>query len=239
MRAININVLSVVTLLGSMSAATGCRQEVESTDIRTSGVFPVIDVTADGSGSSRVEVRLKVGGRASNTYLELVGDDSLQVTAAGTTKVLDSSGGVAYAATFPTEAPGTFLISFMRGAADTSAPSTTVELPTPFTMALEAREVSRSTSDLAFTWSPSTGTGDMESTLFGSCINTVIEPIPDDGAAIISRDRIHPPDSRRSETCTVTLSLARRQSGQVDPAFTEGGTVTARQVRSATFTTMP
>ena len=43
----------------------GCRQEVESTDIRTSGVYPVVDVLAEGSGSSRVNVRLKVGGPVS------------------------------------------------------------------------------------------------------------------------------------------------------------------------------
>jgi hypothetical protein len=46
---------------------------VESTDIRTTGVYPVIDVTAEGSGTSRVLVKLKVGGINSNTYLDLTG----------------------------------------------------------------------------------------------------------------------------------------------------------------------
>jgi hypothetical protein len=145
------------SLLGVISLASGCRQVVESTDIRTSGIYPDVDVVADGSGSTEVRVRLKVGGPASNTFLDLVGDDHLRVTAGGVTKEMDGSG-VGYRATFPTEAAGAFVIAFMRGAADTSAPNTTVNLPAPFTLTLPARELSRATDDLTFTWAPTSGT---------------------------------------------------------------------------------
>jgi hypothetical protein len=219
--------------------AAGCRQEVESTDIRTSGIFPEVDVRADGNGSSRVQVRLKVGGAASNTFLELVGDDQLTATAENVTRPLDSSGGVSYATTFQTEAPGPFVISFLRGMDDVSAPATTVDLPTPFTVTLATRELSRATGDLTFTWTPAGGSGNIESILSGSCINLLVDTIPDDGTATITRDQIHASNPSATETCTVTLSLTRQQSGQVDPAFTEGGKVVARQVRAATFTSMP
>src|SRR4029079_5594762 len=116
--------LGVGSLILTAALAAGCRQRVESTDIRTSGIYPDIDVTADGSGTTRVQVRLKVGGPASNTFLALVGEDRLQVTADVRTKDMDVSG-VGYIATFPTDAAATFVIAFQRGAADTSAPSTT------------------------------------------------------------------------------------------------------------------
>jgi hypothetical protein len=232
--------LGFVSLLLSASLAAGCRQEVESTDIRTTGVYPVIDVTAEGSGTSRVLVKLKVGGLNSNTYLELTGPDRLTATGAGATKELDSSGGVSYAATFATEAAGPFVVSFIRGPEDDSAPNSTVDLPEPFSLALgSASELSRATGDLVFTWTPGPAAGVVDSSLYGSCIDTIIETIPDDGSATISHDRIHARDGASTESCTVTLTLARTDVGQVDPAFTEGGRVTASQVRTAAFTSAP
>jgi len=231
--------LGFVSLVLSASLAAGCRQEVESTDIRTTGVYPVIDVTAEGSGTSRVLVKLKVGGPASNTYLELVGPDRLTATGAGATKELDSSGGVSYAATFATEAAGPFVVSFIRGEEDDDAPNSTVNLPEPFTLTVETTELSRATGDLAFSWTPGPAGGVIDSSLYGSCIDTLIETIPDDGTGSISRDRIHARDGATTESCTVTLTLARTHVGQVDPAFTEGGRVTATQIRDRAFTSTP
>lgn len=226
------------TLVITTSLAAGCRQKVESTDIRTSGIYPDVDVIADGSGSTRVQVRLKVGGPVSNTFLDLVGDDRLQVTAGGVTKDMDGSG-VSYAATFPTEAAGSFVIALLRGADDTSAPSTTVNLPAPFTVSLAARELSRATDDLTFTWTPAGGSGDLDESLTGSCVDIILETIPDDGTATISRDRLQTSAGGAGDSCTVTLSLARSEAGQPDPAFTEGGSVTATQIRTTTFTSAP
>jgi hypothetical protein len=231
--------LGFVSLLLSASLAAGCRQEVESTDIRTTGVYPVIDVTAEGSGTSRVLVKLKVGGINSNTYLELIGPDRLTATGGGATKELDSTGSVSYAATFATEAAGPFVVSFMRGPEDISAPNSTVDLPEPFIISPLTTELSRATGDLVFTWTPGPAAGVIDSSLYGSCIDTIIETIPDDGTATISHDRIHARDGATTDSCSVTLTLARTDVGQVDPAFTEGGRVTASQIRSALFTSTP
>jgi hypothetical protein len=231
--------LGFVSLLLLASLAAGCRQEVESTDIRTTGVYPVIDVTAEGSGTSRVLVKLKVGGPNSNTYLELTGPDRLTATGAGATKELDSSGSVSYAATFATEAAGPFVVSFLRGPEDDNAPNSTVDLPEPYTLTVETTELSRATGDLVFSWTPALSGGVIDSSLYGTCIDTLIETIPDDGTGSISHDRIHARDGATTESCTVTLTLARTRVGQVDPAFTEGGRVTASQIRSRAFTSTP
>jgi hypothetical protein len=229
--------LGFLFLLLATSTAAGCRQMVESTDVRTSGVFPVIDVTADGSGSTRVQVKLKVEGRLSNTFLDLTGDDRLTATARGVTKDLDATSGTAYTATFPGETSGPIVIAFVRGPDDTNAPATTVNLPEPFSVNIPSGEVSRAGADLSFVWTPASGSGDLDASISGSCIDIVFLTTPDDGAATIARDQIHARTA--TDACTATLTLARTQSGEVDPAFTEGGDVTARQVRSGTFTTTP
>jgi len=167
----------------------------------------------------------------------IVKDGNL-VTAGGVTKEMDGTG-VSYVATFPTEAAGPFVIAFMRGAADTSAPSTTVNLPAPFALTLPARELSRATDDLTFNWAPTSGTGDIDESVAGSCVDLILETIPDDGTATISRDQLHTSPGGSGDSCTVTVSLARAQSGQPDPAFTEGGSVTASQLRSGRFTSKP
>ena len=70
----------MILCLGSLALA--CSDEsVESEDIRTTGIYPEIQVTATGNGSSLVRVRLKVGGSDSNTYLNLTGDDTLSASA--------------------------------------------------------------------------------------------------------------------------------------------------------------
>ena len=53
-----------------------------------------------------------------------------------------------------TEAAGPFVVSFIRGPEDDSAPNSTVDLPEPFTVTLPTTELSRATGDLMFTWTP-------------------------------------------------------------------------------------
>jgi hypothetical protein len=69
-----------LALIGVLLLAFGCTESVESEDVRTSGIYPEVMVTATGDGQSRVEVRMKVGGPSSNTYLDMTGDDKIEVT---------------------------------------------------------------------------------------------------------------------------------------------------------------
>ena len=79
--------ISVVAIsIAAALATAGCKQEVESTDIRTTGVYPVIDVTAEGTGTSRVPLRLAVAGAVRNSC------GSVPVTEAGVTKPAGTPG---------------------------------------------------------------------------------------------------------------------------------------------------
>jgi hypothetical protein len=225
-------------------ALVGCTETVESTDVRTSGVYPEIEVVADGSGNSVVTVELKVGGDDSNTYLELKGGDRLQATAAGQTKTLTKSGS-RYRATFDADGAGTeFEIAFLRGAEDDDAPSSIAVLPDPFTLSVDAAEASRSLGgDVPFRWDPFSDEPDDELEMYwyieGPCILDEDGETPDDGEGLIASDSIQTLMSNANQTCAVDLALSRRQEGELDRAFTEGGKIIATQRRNKTFISSP
>ena len=221
-------------------ALLGCSEteEVESTDVRTSGIYPEFTVTATGNGSSRVEARLKVGGDDSNTFLDLTGADTLEVTADGETKTLEGSGH-SYIATFDVDAAGTeFVFAFLRGDDDDSAPMSVVELPEPFEMEVTTAEVQRMVDDVEFTWEPE-GDGDIGLDVDGDCIFPETGATPDDGSHSVPPEDLEEPGDDDGDECTGTVQLTRSQRGSIDDAFTEGGEIVARHVRSDTFKSVP
>jgi hypothetical protein len=218
--------------------ALACTESVESTDIRTTGIYPEIEVVATGNGSSKVTVRLKTGGDNSNTFLDLRGDDKLEATVGDETKELDQSGN-SYIASFDTDEGGTeFTIAFTRGEEDDSAPESIVTLPEPFDMTIDATTASRADDDVPYSWEPA-GDDDMDWHLDGDCVQLASGHTPDDGMNTIAAGDIETFDSDKEKTCTVKLQLERAQGGTIDAAFTEGGSIVAKQVRSDSFTSAP
>jgi hypothetical protein len=227
---------STLVMMGWL--ALGCSESVESTDIRTTGIYPEITITADGSGSSEIEVALKVGGRNSNTYLQLRGDDELEVSAEGFSETFEGSGDI-YKATLPLDDPNTqFVIAFQRGDQDDSAPASIVSLPAPFEMMLGAPAASRATDEVTVTWDPA-GTGDLTWEYEGECVLSEDGNTPDDGETTFGLGEIRTFESDANESCTVDVLLARSRGGTIDPAFTDGGRIVARQVRSDSFLSVP
>jgi hypothetical protein len=227
-------IIAAVSLL-----AFGCSESVESNDVRTSGVYPEITVTANGNGNSTVSVRLKVGGSGSNTFLDLKGDDELTATVDDETKTLDGSGNT-YQATFDTDAEGTeFTIAFLRGDEDDDAPESTVTMPAPFDLMLDVTTAGRGADDVEVTWAPPVSGGQATWKLSGECIKLDTGSIPDDGAHTIEAGAIETFESDMDESCTATFEMTRSRNGTVDPAFTEGGRAVARHVRSQAFTSTP
>jgi hypothetical protein len=226
-------------LLPAALMALACTESVESTDVKTTGIYPEIEVVADGSGSSDVTVRLKVGGDDSNTFLGLKGEDTLEVSVDdGDPKTMDQSGNE-YRASFNVDAEGTaFTIAFLRGEDDDDAPASTVIMPAPFDMVVAVTEASRADDAVDYTWDP-VGDGNMATRLSGNCIYSLTDTTPDDGTSSIAAGEIEAPSSKMDDSCTLSLELTRSQSGDIDSAFTEGGSIVARHVRSDSFTSAP
>lgn len=218
--------------------AFACTESVESEDIRTTGIYPEIEVVATGNGKSKVTVALKTGGSSSNTFLELTGKDTLEVTVGDETKEMDKSGND-YIASFDTDEGGTeFIVALLRGDEDDSAPASTVTLPDPFDMTIDTTEASRADDAVPYSWEPAGG-GNIGWHLEGDCIKTDSGSTPDDGSNEIGAGDIDTFDSDKDKTCTVDLELDRAQKGTIDDAFTEGGSIVAKHVRSASFTSAP
>lgn len=215
----------------------GCTETVESTDVRTSGIYPEITVTATGNGNSTVTVRLKVGGNDSNTFLDLQAPDKLEVSVGDDTRGTEKSGNT-YSVTFPEDAPGTeFTVAFDRNG-DGDAPDSTVTLPEGFDLTVEDEEAVRPDGVVAYSWTPS-GDGDMNWGVEGECIFDATGTTPDDGAATVEAEDIDATSSAEEEECTVRLELQRIAGGDLDPAFTEGGEIRAIQLRRGTFISRP
>jgi hypothetical protein len=220
--------------------AFGCTESVESNDVRTSGVYPEIAVTATGNGSSQVRVRLKVGGSNSNTFLDMSGMDRLEATVGDDTKVLDETSSDTYTATFPTDAEGTeFTIAFLRGTGDDDAPASTVTMPAPFDLSLGATTAGRGADDVDVMWDPPVAGAQIAWKLSGECVKLDSGSVPDNGSHTIEAGTIETFESDMDKSCTVTFEMTRSKNGSVDPAFTEGGSVVARHVRSQGFTSTP
>jgi hypothetical protein len=217
----------------------GCTESVESEDIRTSGVYPEIMVTATGNGSSQVRVRLKVGGSNSNTFLDMTGQDRLEATVGDTTRRLDETSSDTYTASFPEDAEGTeFVISFLRGDADEDAPASVVTMPAPFDFSLSTTEASRADDDVELTWDPP-ASGQVSWSLNGDCVKLDSGSTPDDGTHTLESGSIDTFEDDMDESCTVNVELTRARSGTIDSAFTEGGSIVARHVRGSSFTSNP
>ncbi len=218
--------------------AFACSETVESTDVRTTGIYPEIDVVADGSGRSKVTVKLKVGGDDSNTFLDLTGKDTLEATVEDETKTLDQSD-KQYSASFDVDAEGTeFTVAFLRGGEDTDAPVSKVRLPAPFELDIATTEASRADDSVQYDWEPA-GDGAVAWSLSGDCIKLDSGTTPDDGTNVIAAGEIETFRSDEEESCTVDLEVTRTRTGSIDPAFTEGGRIRAKQIRGASFTSNP
>lgn len=221
--------------------ALGCTESVESTDVKTTGIYPEIEVVSNGNGKSKVTVWLKVGGDDSNTFLDLKGDDTLEASLDGGEPVTLDQSGDSYSATFDTEEEGAeFTIAFLRGEDDDSAPASVVSLPAPYVLDVAVTEASRADDDVEFTWDPPADSGNMEWDLNGDCIKLAGDKTPDSaGTYTLAAGDIETFDSDKEESCTVDLETTRSQGGDIDSAFTEGGSIVAKQVRGVSFTSNP
>ncbi|MBN2191946.1 MAG: hypothetical protein JW751_03955 [Polyangiaceae bacterium] len=225
-----------IAVLGALAFA--CTEDVDSTDVRTSGVYAEMEVVAAGDGESRLTVRLSVGGDDSNTYLEMAGDDELVATDGDRERELGKSG-TSYRTTFDTEAGGTeFTVSFNRGPDDDSAPDSHGTLPDPFEIDEVPSRISRAES-IVITYGPSDSDDDMEWSIDGDCMFRNGDDMSDSGTLELSANDYDVVNDDEDESCTATLCFERSREGEIDPAFGEGGEFIAIQRRCVSFTSTP
>jgi len=223
----------------------GCAEDVDSENVKTNGMYADFSVTGRGDGQSEVRAAILIGGSSSNTYAKLSAGDVLSATSGTETHTLTEIGGTVgdvhiYGATFDgADADQPFNIAFDR-ADDDSAPESNSVLPAPFeiTAPVADVEVSR-TEALTVTWTPSTSSA-VEIDLDGDCVILDSHNASSDtGSHTFEANSIRPSAGKDGDTCNVEIVVTTRKSGNVDPAFGEGGRFNAHQSRSITFRSTP
>ena len=181
------------------SLGTSCAS-IDSSDIKTSGIYADFEAKSNGEGTTLLSANLKVG-QNSNTYLNLVEGDTLQAsfeneTAAMERKNLGSM--IWYESTFSTDkSDSSFTLNFQREN-DDSAPDSNVSLPAPFdiTVPSEGDSFSMSADKIDIAWNNSDSDDEMQIMISGDCFygqninvendpgvyiieNAILEPIDD------------------------------------------------------------
>jgi hypothetical protein len=228
--------------------AAGCKETVDSTDVRTSGIYAKYQAISNGD-ETHLTARLLVGGNESNTDMRLTESDRLRGTVDTESKDLtDDNNNQMYEAFFAETAGGTDVkIAFTRGDEDEDAPNSTAVLPEGFTLAGVANNESISRmDDLVITWDPSGDDDDMAWTLEGDCIknNNFDLSQADTGTVTLAAGDVEPFNTDDAdETCEVTFTLDRTRPGSVDTHFNDDsdgrGSFDAIQRREITFRSAP
>ena len=236
----NPKILGLPLLVMSLAAC----ESVDSTAVTTAGLYADITATADGSGSTRTTAILKVGGPTSNTYVDLIEPDSLEVTQAEDTQTMSkvSVGDYReYVADFDVDEEDTeFAVALLREV-DEGAPNSVVRLPATFELTEPAADTSfsRDSDDLVISWS---GTDDatMRADITGDCFSVDSVDIDvDDGTVSFLAGSLEPYEDKVDETCDAVVTVWRTRAGELDPNYGEGGVARGVQVRSVTVLSGP
>jgi hypothetical protein len=235
--------LPIVTLLCACSSTS-------SDNVATEGINADIDVFANGSGRTSVDVELEVGDGLGATSLELAGGDRLTVTANGIQKPMTEDvsiiGRFRYEASFDFDDAGTmFTVAFSRDSG-VNAPDSNVTLPEGFVVqSPQNNDTFSQAQDIPIQWTPSgtTITPDIDVSL--SCTTTSGIPFTasrnvtlssDTGVASLPVASVIPIGTLdTTRLCDGEVHFSRWRRGNLDPNYGEGGDITAEHIERAQF----
>jgi hypothetical protein len=216
-----------------------CAETTRSENIRTEGMRAEVTAESRGDGRTRVTVQLRVGGVLSNVFPQLSTGDHLDAgNGAGTVPLAFSKGIIAspaYHGELPGDSSGRAVqIRFAR-TGNTSALGTRVVMPPAFAITAPApgARLTAARNELELAWSPVAG-APVAWTVDGGCILGLHGDQPaDTGSLRVSLTAAPPPDDGGPPRprCDVTVKLERVAHGTLDPAFGEGGSISATQQR--------
>lgn len=211
--------------------ATACTS-VNSTDVKTSGLYAHIIATAE-SGGVRVDVGLDVG---TFTSVELHGDqlaaetDGRRTTGFAESSLLGSHG---YSAFLPGPAdPGQKVTVTLRRSSGSTTSSVT--LPGPISVVSpRSQAATRRSQDLLITTTH--GAGGVTADWSGSCVTSGSQSFSDDSAVVIGANTIRGVSKAK---CLITLTVSRVSTGALDGGF-KGGSIQGSRGTKVTVWSAP
>jgi len=249
----HIGRLALSGILASL-LLSGCSEDVNSEDIRTSGIWAGINVTSTSVDRAEVEVALKVGGGNSNTYINLTGGDTLTASINGGSPqklgaympdALNPAYKIYTAYFYGSDAGlanSNFTIAFDRPN-DTNAPNSIVTIPATlanFTHNAGTTSVSRAADAITFNWTPgSAGTKTLTLIIDGSCITRQTITGISDAAGTYTVNAPLLNKLGDTTSCVAIAELSINQLGTLDGAYGEGGYIKAHKIVTTSFTSIP
>lgn len=225
-----------ILLASVVILATSACESTDSEDVKTSGMYATFTAISDGSGT-RAEAVLKVGGATSNTFVKLSSGDTLSVKAASESLTLTEThfGELySYVGDLTADAPGTEFTFVFDRTSDEDAPSSKATMPAAFNITAPAAStvIKRSESN-TITWDSSGSSNAMTVEVKGGCIIDYRQAVTGDpGTFTLNAGALKTPQNKETESCSGTIVVTRASAGTLDPAFGEGGSVTASQQRT-------
>ncbi len=241
-------VRSIFSLV-AIAFLAGC-SSTTSDNVTTEGINADIDVFANGSGRTRVDVEFEVGDGIGGTSLELAAGDRLTATANGIQQTLTEDrsiiGRFRYETTFDFDDAGTvFTVSFSRDNG-VNAPNSNVALPEGFIVqSPQNTDVFSRAQNIPIQWTPNgtSITPDIDVTLsctttggimFSSSEDVTISG--DSGVASLPVAAVIPIGTLdETRLCEGEVHFSRWRRGNLDPAYGEGGDITAEHIKRAQF----
>jgi hypothetical protein len=228
-------------------SAAGCT-DLQSSDLKTAGMSTTMSVTGDGTGQTTVTAQWNVDDNGTDFVDLSSGDTAIAKVGALSQTMTESNalGDISYQTAFSGEdSGGTVYTIALQRTSDVSAPSSTVTMPSPFTITTptSSSSFSRANADIVVVYS-SAGSpgGTMSWTVSGICVNGSASGVVsgDTGTFTIARGSLLPPSGGGAGgTCQATLTMTRAQYGSVDPSYGSGGSIVAQHVRSVEFNSLP
>lgn len=230
-------------LISTLPAFLACGR-IDSSDIRTSGVQPVIEAVALGNGKVLVTTELRLGDMYSTNFLDLSEGDQLLIKSGDNEFEMTRNVSLLNQVYYTAELDGddedkAVEISFVR-AADEDAPSSVFTLPASFTIKAPEPDLAfvGSVDDLEITWDTSGKDDPLHLLISGICIESHTEEIDDDGSHVVPANTLSLQDDATAG-CDIRITLQRRRWGTLDPAFDPGGTIRAVVERKVSISFSP
>ena len=252
----NINLLCL--LLGFV--LWGCSEPVDSSNLKTSGIYAWINVEATSATLANVGVNLSSGSTPFASDVDLNGGDALRVETNSDSRQLSQGGlpvlGLNYEANVAYSGDSAFRVALLR-TDGVDATQSTVSIPLPFNITSPAASTSFTNVDtLALTWQPASA-GTMQIEFAMQCIDTLgrqmewadFLDVVDTGSysiLVTTLLAVNMTDSNTNQPividttqpCSATFLLTKTISGSVD-ANLGGGTISATQTRTLQVVIMP
>lgn len=235
-------------LLYSGFAPSGRR--TRSGKVKTGSLFPDVLVCANGEGMTMLQAVLGIGPAGSKGVAELDPDERIEIEQGTLTQTLGEGGptltarGILsphYTGSIIGAAPGTpYGFALLRKGNVRIAASRTI-LPAPVSfLAPQPDAAAPRSQPLEIRWPPGDGGDVIDMAVIGDCVKSMRKlALPDRGQTFIRANELRPVGASHQARCVLTIVLARRHIGTLDPSFARGGSFWGIQLRTLEIFSTP